>query len=42
VCVHFLKRDLIERAGHLEPIRLLILPQSFTRRIIKLAELLSA
>src|SRR6185369_9478947 len=37
--VHLLKRDLIERAGHLESFRLLILPQSFTRRIVKLAEL---
>src|SRR6185369_5454286 len=42
VDVHLLKRDLVERAGHLEPLRLLILPQSFSRRIIKLAELLSA
>src|SRR6185369_9394051 len=40
--VHLLKRDLVERAGHLEPLRLLILPQSFTRRIIKLAELLAS
>src|SRR5215213_6195357 len=39
--VHLLKRDLVERARHLEPFRLLILPQSLTRRIIKLAELLS-
>src|SRR5690242_10580150 len=40
--VHLLKRDLVERAGHLEPFRLLILPQSIPRRIIKLAELFPA
>src|ERR1041385_3089767 len=40
--VHLLKRDLVERAGHLEPFRLLILQQSFTRRIIKLAELFTS
>src|SRR6185503_16174000 len=39
--IHLLKSDLVERARHLEPFRLLILPQSITRRIIKLAELLS-
>src|SRR5689334_25366854 len=39
--VHLLKRDLVKRARHLEPFRLLILPQSLARRIIKLAELFS-
>src|SRR5215212_2131032 len=39
--VHLLKGDLVERARHLEPFRLLILPQSVPRRIIKLAELFS-
>src|ERR1044072_2120775 len=41
VDVHLLKRDLVERAGHLETFRLLILPQSIPRRIVKLAYLVT-
>ena len=39
--VHLLQRDLVERAGDLQTFRLLILPQSIPRRIIKLPDLLS-
>ena len=40
--IHLLERDLVERAGHLQPFRLLILAQSLARRIVKLAELFTA
>lgn len=39
--VHLLQRDLVERASDLQTFRLLILPQSIPRRIIKLSELFS-
>ena len=39
--VHLLKRYPVERAGHLQPFRLLILAQTLARRIVKLADLLA-
>lgn len=40
--IHLHECVLVERAGHLQPFRLLILAQSLARRIVKLSELLAA
>src|SRR5215212_2115622 len=37
--IHLLQRYFVKRTGYLQPFRLLILPQSIPRRIVKLADL---
>src|SRR5688572_8192136 len=39
--VHFLEGDLVECPAYLQSFRLLVLPQSFTGRVVELSDLLS-